>query len=685
MLEKLMNPGSNLFWLRLRSLGVLVLLWIHLAAAPLRAQPTSARVEPPLVLAPLDSSTRLCIEATGSAGLRYQWQRNGVNLPGQTNACLEVDRVSIEDGGSYRATVSDAEGTLQSDEASLVVDLKLLPGADGFVDGTRVAAVSNSIRGVMFAATRELGEPVHSGLQTSNSVWYSWTAPASGIVTFDTRGSALDTVIAAYSGSDLAHLTELASDDDEGGFHTSLIRWNAEAGSLYHIAIDGVTAETGTYLCNWKLEVTADRLPVVSARPQGQTVLAGATARFSVTARPEPGLTFQWFHNGQSLPGETAPTLTRATVGNSSLGVYRVRVTNASGRSVITPPADLEIGPDPEVRSRDKIAQMPDIDSVFLAASARPRLMGLGSGGSFSLTAGTVINQRFFNAGTVDRCEPAHCGVPGGASRWFQLVAASDGICTVDTQGSDVDTVLALYLQNFSICTKLYEPLVDCNNDTLGVCEEILAPNGSPERTSRISFSAIAGTVYRAVVDSVGGVRGTNIQFNVRYETGESLSTNLVTLADNTNALLQIRGSSVTLVAAPHAPLSNGSYRWQVNGRTIAGVTGDRLRLPFLNYSDAGQYSVTWHMGTVATFLGAAGVSVVSPCLQEATGQPLTTERTFQLLGRAAGSVLLEASPTLNSASAWRMIGPIRASSQPTLWNVSTGSSLFYRTVRTAP
>ncbi len=264
-------------------------------------------------------------------------------------------------------------------------------------------------------------------------------------------------------------------------------------------------------------------------------------------------------------------------------------------------------------------------------------------------------------------------------------MAASDGICTVDTQGSDVDTVLAVYLQNFSICTKLYEPLVDCNNDALGICEEILAPNGSPERTSRISFSAIAGTVYRAVVDSVGGVKGTNIQFNVRYETGESLSTQLVTLSENTNALLQIRGSSVTLVAPPHAPLSNGIYRWQVNGRTIAGVTGDRLWLPFLNYSDAGQYSLTWHGGSVVTFLGAAGMSVVFPCPQEGAGQPLTSERTFHLLGRASGSVFLESSPTLNSASAWRMIGPIRVSIEPTLWNVSTGSSLFYRTVRLSP
>jgi hypothetical protein len=341
---------------------------------------------------------------------------------------------------------------------------------------------------------------------------------------------------------------------------------------------------------------------------------------------------------------------------------------------------DLEIGPNPGVQSKDKIAEMPagggGGGAAFVASSA--------SAGTFSLAAGTIINQRFFNAGTADRCEPAHCGVPGGASRWFQMVAVSDGICTVDTQGSDVDTILAIYLQNFSICTNLYEPLVDCNNDVFGSCDQILAPNGSRERSSRLSFFATAGTVYRAVVDTVGGMRGTNIQFNVHFDSSASMPASTIQLGAATNCLLQLRGSSVTLRVATNFVSSNSVYQWQVNGRRIAGAARDNLVLPFLNYSDAGRYSVVVQSGTNRTVLPGAAVLVADPC-RGGIENAGSSNSGFRLVGRTPESILLEATSTLLSTSSWQSLGPIRPSTDPILWDVSTGPSRFYRALSLPP
>ena len=439
------------------------LLLLALAPVRLCAQPLAAWVEPAYTNAPPGSSVTLCAQAQGGGPFRYQWQKNGLNLPGRTNLCLTLTNLVIADGASYRATVFNAAGALESGEGTLVVSLGVLPGADEFAGGTSITAASNSVAGANFSASRELDEPRHFNLGTSNSVWYKWRAPASGIVTFDTRGSTFDTVLAVYVGSIFSRFTEVASDDDSGGFHTSEVSWNALAGVDYRVVIDGVTGETGDYVCSWYLEAAGPGLPQITLQPRSQTVPPWGTAVFTSAATDSRGaVAFQWFRNGEIIPWATSSNLTIAYVQSAHLGQYRLAVTNSLGRSVISVPVDLEIGPNPTVQSKDKITQIPSESGGggggFIASSA--------SSGTFSLAAGTVINHRFFNAGTMDRCEPAHCGVPGGASRWFQLAAASDGICTVDTQGSDVDTILAVYLQNFAICTNLYEPLVDTSITT---------------------------------------------------------------------------------------------------------------------------------------------------------------------------------------------------------------------------
>ncbi|HXI52938.1 MAG TPA: immunoglobulin domain-containing protein [Candidatus Saccharimonadales bacterium] len=667
------------------ALGPFLLLLLELAPVSLGAQVVSAHVEPASTNVPLGGSVIFCVEATGLGPFFYQWQKNGLNLSGQTNRCLTLTNLATPDGGSYRAAVFNLGGALESEEGALTIDLSLLPGGDGFTNSTPISVVSNSVKGASFAATREPNEPLHDQLGTSNSVWYAWRAPATGIITFDTRGSTFDTVLAVYVGASLATLQELASDDDTGDFHTSRISWNAQAGVEYHVVIDGVTGETGTYVCSWNLEPTTARLPVFTLKPRGVTVPPGGTATFTAAVvDPDPYyLRFQWFRNDEPIPGATSSNLTILNVQTPQLGQYRLVAINSALRSARTPPVELEIGPDPSVQSKDKLAEVPGNGGAG-GGGGGPFLASSIAGGTFSLAAGTVINQRFFSAGTTDRCEPAHCGVPGGASRWFQLTATADGICTLDTLGSDVDTVLAVYLQNFAICTNLYEPLVDCNNDALGTCEQLLAVNGTRERGSRLSFFATAGTVYRAVVDTAGGVRGTNVHFNAHFESGAALPNHAHQIGMATNCLLQLRGSSVTLQVATNLATPGSTYQWRVNGRRIAGAARDKLVLPFLNYSDAGRYSVLVQNGPTPLLLPGATVLVMEPChLETVAGE--SNASPFQLLGASPEPIVLEATGSLSTTSSWQVIGPIPPTADPTVWDAGSGPRRFYRALRPPP
>src|SRR5262245_37505633 len=149
--------------------------------------PEAAIVEAPVTNAPLGALVSFCLQATGCPPFNYQWRKNGVDLPGETNACLMLTNITVGDGGSYRAGVFNESGAILSGEGLLLVTVRLLPGNDNFDNRRLLTAVSNSVSGDNSAATREPAEPLHFNRPGSNSVWYTWRAPATGIVTFDTR------------------------------------------------------------------------------------------------------------------------------------------------------------------------------------------------------------------------------------------------------------------------------------------------------------------------------------------------------------------------------------------------------------------------------------------------------------------------------------------------------------------
>ena len=80
------------------------------------------------------------------------------------------------------------------------------PNNDNFAAAQVIASSSGTTSGNNTLATKETGEPDHAGNPGGKSVWYAWTAPSSGTWTFDTIGSAFDTLLAVYTGSTVEQL-----------------------------------------------------------------------------------------------------------------------------------------------------------------------------------------------------------------------------------------------------------------------------------------------------------------------------------------------------------------------------------------------------------------------------------------------------------------------------------------------
>lgn len=125
-----------------------------------------------------------------------------------------------------------------------------LPVSDAFAAPVALAPAGGTLDVATTGATAEPAEPAHDGDAAGHSVWFTWTAPADGPVTFSTCGSDHDTVLAVYTGSALGGLTRVAADDDtcELGARTGVV---ATAGTTYRIAVDGFHGAAGAATLTW--------------------------------------------------------------------------------------------------------------------------------------------------------------------------------------------------------------------------------------------------------------------------------------------------------------------------------------------------------------------------------------------------------------------------------------------------
>ena len=87
--------------------------------------------------------------------------------------------------------------------------------------------------------------------------------------------------------------------------------------------------------------------PSITTQPSNQTVTAGQTATFTVTATGTAPLSYQWQKNGANIAGATSSSYTTpATTASDSGSMFRVVVTNSAG-SATSNAATLTVNPAP--------------------------------------------------------------------------------------------------------------------------------------------------------------------------------------------------------------------------------------------------------------------------------------------------------------------------------------------------
>lgn len=159
-----------------------------------------------------------------------------------------------------------------------------------------------------------------------------------------------------------------------------------------------------------------------------------------------------------------------ATGGDGTL-TYSVASNNGAARV-----ARITVGN--QVHTISQAQAPPPSNDAFAAASLMFGPSGSVTGGNFGAT--------------LESGEPPHAGSAGGASVRWSWEASASGPVVMSTEGSDFNTLLAVY-RGSSVSALA---AVAANNDTSG------------GTTSYLSFNATRGAVYRIAVDGVSGQTG---------------------------------------------------------------------------------------------------------------------------------------------------------------------------------
>lgn len=269
-----------------------------------RGQPASTAPLPVIALQPVDQevsvgqSVFFRVAATGS-NLTYLWLRNSVPIEGATSATYTIASPQVSDSAVYAVRISGAGGSVDSSPSSLTVT----PVGSGPIAFT--------------------ARPLSQNVSTGQSVSFTVVATGSGLTYQWLKNGG------AIAGATASTYTIASAQGGDAAVYT--VR---------------VAAGTTTETASAKLLVggAAGSGVSINTQPASQSVNAGQSVTFTVSASGSASIAYQWLKNDSPIVGATAASYTIAATQAGDAGSYSARV-SASGQNVVSAAATLTVNP----------------------------------------------------------------------------------------------------------------------------------------------------------------------------------------------------------------------------------------------------------------------------------------------------------------------------------------------------
>lgn len=414
-------------------------------------------------------------------------------------------------GATYQIAVAgllDTNGSAATGNVKL--SLNQLVDNDFFANALEFPSGVGTVYDNLSGATVEPGEPVHAGILGGHSVWYYWVAPTNGTYVLHTGGSLADTILAIYTGSGINNLSLVAEDDNRGAEGTSLVKFFAIGGTMYHFAVDGLL-EIGSKTAG---AVTLNLSPsaILNDDFAERTTLSGLSIQVpdsNVNATKQPGEPNHggnagghsiWWTWTAPITGPVVITTINSTF-DTTLAVYTG--TQLSALTLVAENDDAignpefssqvqfqgiagqsyQIAVDGYRFSENQVASGTMVLSIVQKAPPVPGGNDLFAN-RFIITGQTNVVSGSNTNASKEIGEPAHDGNDGGRSIWWSWVAPVSSPVSISTFGSSFDTVLGVY-----------------QGTTVSSLNLIGADTRSVNGKSIVTFEAVAGVEYQIAVD----------------------------------------------------------------------------------------------------------------------------------------------------------------------------------------
>jgi hypothetical protein len=372
----------------------------------------------------------------------------------------------------------------------------------------------------------------------------------------------------------------------------------------------------GAWGCAGGFEGAKPQPPLIITQPANQTVTAGQTATFSVTATGTGPLTYQWFVNGVAISGATSSSYTTPpTTAGQSGSVFTVTVTNPFG-SVISNGATLTVQTIPPVAGSlvPSNATPPYNSSVMLIPtfSGGTAVIGSTGVGSSDITASAVSGSSYPT--------PA---LTSGKTYTLTVTSAQNTVVSATCVVTPTPVTIT--------------PIVPANQTT-APGQLTFTATASGGLTNNLTWSASTGTFSGNVWTSpttpgTYTITATSVdEPSVSVSTtstisGPSITTQPVSqhVCTGSNIVLSVTASYVS------------SYQWNFNGTPIAGATSSTYTIPTAAAGNAGNYSVTLTNGAGSVTSTVATIAVGSQITSNPTSVTILATQTATFSVTAQG------------------------------------------------
>jgi hypothetical protein len=325
-----------------------------IAVLTVKLAPPVIVTDPKAITVTEGGTARFDVVATGDS-LKYQWQKDRINIEGENSDSLYIFNAAFEDSGNYRCIVWNSAGQDTSNEAELKVralpkytlSTSVMPSGGGSVTLSPSGGVYDSGTVVTLTASPTSGYDFSNwsggATGTSNSVSVTMTGNKSVTANFAVKKSkfTLTTSVQPTGGGSIS-LSPSGGTYDSG----TVVTVTASPASGYSFSnwSGGATgtSKSVTVTMTGNKSVTANFLsaPEITKHPISRTVEEGITVTFSVAATGS-NLTYQWKQEGKNVGSNSNTYSFTATLSNDGDEIWCV-ISNAAG-SVISNSAYLTV------------------------------------------------------------------------------------------------------------------------------------------------------------------------------------------------------------------------------------------------------------------------------------------------------------------------------------------------------